>query len=323
MATLTRTGRILMFDDTPSNRNPLRRHADWQQNVQALPVLGPQGPRDYTLAPGEELTLFNGTRSLTANGSTEYDLALSVLDSSRYRLTWTGTGSAPGFRTARVVAVGGGNLIIAVQTNDTILVTSSLGAVFGAVMVGDDVLFPGVATGDPAVFDPLNEGLWTVLAAAAGQLQLARKPGTAFSATSETVALTDDDQVLVFSAAGTQVDDLVDLVAGFSASALRAYPVAAVTAKWIEFTSTLPLAEETVVPGVSGLKVYSDAKRFVYLETNQEVAVKLNGNTGETDRVEPLPDGSNGWFEKVGTTYSLAVKNRSTATATVTLISAE
>jgi hypothetical protein len=326
MATLSRTGRILMFDDTPSNRNPSRKHADWVLNVQALPVLVPQGPRDYVLAPGEEVTLFAGARALTPDGSTGYALTLSPLDSSRYRLTWTGAGADPTFRTARTVAASGGNLVFALQPNMTVLVTSSLGSIFGAVVTGDDVLVPGVATGDSALFNPLNEGEWTVLAASGAQLTLARKPGAAASGASETVAVTAATQFLAFSATGVQAGDRLDLTAGFYASSLRAYPVVAASSLWVEFTSTLPLADQTVVPGASALSVYSSAKRYVYLESDQEIAVKLNGNTGENDRVEPILPGdpdSRGWFEKLGTVYSLVVKNRSTATANIMMISAE
>jgi hypothetical protein len=325
MATLTRTGRILMFDDTPSNRNPIRRHADWQQSLQALPVLNPQGAKEFPLLPGEEATLWSGVRTLTANGSTAYDVTLSSLDPSRYRLTWTGVGADPGFRTARTVVSSPGNLLFALQANQTVKVTSSLGAIFGAVVVGDNVMVPGVVTGDPAVFDPLNEGLWEVLAKTSTELTLRRPADATFSGVTETVAVTSDDQFLAYSAAGVQVGDLLDLVSGFAGSSLRSYPVVAVTSLWVEFSYSMPLAEEAaVVPGASGLAVYSAAKRYVYLEADQEVAVKLNGDTGEHNRVEPIAGaGAPGWFEKFGTVYSLVVKNRSTASAVVVLISAE
>ena len=37
----------------------------------------------------------------------------------------------------------------------------------GAVLVGDTVFIPGASTGDTSVFNPLNEGAWSVLSATA------------------------------------------------------------------------------------------------------------------------------------------------------------
>lgn len=328
MATLTRDCRILAFDDTPSTRQPLRRFVDWKHQIQALPVSNPDGGHEFQIEPGAEVTVFNGSRTLGSNGSTSYDLALSPLDPSRYRLTWAGAGTAPAFRTARTLALSPGTVTFAVQANQTAIVTSSLGSVFGAVVAGDSVLVPGTSTGDStSPFNPLNEGLWVVLVASATQLSLGRPTGTVFSAYGETVTLADDLHILAYSQAGIQAGDVLDLVAGFASSALHAYEVLTATATYIEFTSSLPLANQAgVVPGATGANIYSSAKRYVYIEVDQEVALKFNGNTAETDRLEPISPGDDsrrGPFEKFGTAYSLSIKNRSTATATVIVITAE
>lgn len=325
MATLIRTGRILAFGDNPSNRNPSKRFADWQQDIQGYPVTNPL-TEEFKVAPGAEITLFSGIRTLTANGSTNYALSLSTLDPSRYRLTWAGAGTDPTFRTARSVAVAATTLTLTLLANQTLTVTCSAGAVFGAVVVGDIVTIPGVATGDTALFDPLNEGDWIVMAATSTTLTLKRDAGTVFSGASEAQAVASNSEFFVYSADGVQVDDILDITAGFTSDTLRSYRVLSVTSKWVEFVSSLPLAAQTVVPGASGIAFYSSAKRFVYLEADQEIAVKFNGNTGENDRIEPMVAGTEsgrGWAEKFGTAYSLVVKNRSTTRATVVLISAE
>jgi len=101
----------------------------------------------------------------------------------------------------------------------------------------------------------------------------------------------------------------------------------AVTAGYVEFISTVTLAEEAgVVPGVAGLQIYSASKRLIYLESDQEIAVKINGDTSERLRLEPWIAADTdrvASFIKTGATFSLSVKNRSTTRAKVQFISVE
>lgn len=325
MPLFRRSALALAYDDLETNSNPQRRFFDWRRDVTGVPVESPQSQR-ITVDPFTEVTIFNGSRTLGADGLTEFALTVSPLAPTRYRLTWTGIGAAPAFRVDRALALGGGTVTLTLQPNTTVAVVSSLGAVFGAVVVGDTVLVPGTSTGDAALFNPLNEGTWTVLAASATTLTLARAAGAVFSGATETVSLTANTQVQAYSAAGVQAGDTLDVVAGFSLAARSTYDIVTATARYIEFFSSLPLPAETVVPGATALAVYTAAKRYVYVEANQEVAVKLNGATDERVRVEPmLPGDPNGvgWFEKWGPTFSLVVRNRSTTRATVYYATAE
>ncbi len=327
MATLNIILQVVAFDDpnTGSN-NPARRAADWTRRIVGAQVLRPQ-TESFTLDPQEEVTVFSGTRTLATASNTELELSLSPLASTRYRLAWVATGTAPAFRTARTVVVTAGTMTLVANANLTMTVTSSLGSPFGAVVVGDTVLIPGTSTGDSASpFDPLNEGEWTVLAATSATLTLSRPTGVSFSGAGETATISSNSEFQVFSAAGVQVGDTLDISAGFAVTARHAYEIVAVTASHVEFTSTAPLAEETAVPTATGIKVYSASKTFVYLESDQEIAVKLNADTSENTRVEPVVAGDPsmvGIFAKQGLAYSVVLKNRSTAPANITFISAE
>ena len=257
-----------------------------------------------------------------------------------------GVGSAPAFRTDRAPSilnqsVGGtpatfyGYISISPQPNQVVFVTNpDTGgiplATWTTVQIGDQVFIPGVTTGDEAVFDPMNEGLWVVLGISSDHkvLTLGRITGTVYSA-STSINTSDIDYVSefqVFSSSGVQIEDTLDLVSGFSSQALRSYGITCVTPTYIEFRSSLPLSSEALVPGVGSFNVYSSQKSFISIETDQEIAVKLNGNTSETDRVSPILASEGGFvgvYSKFGTVYSLLLCNRSTAVATVTLISAE
>jgi hypothetical protein len=317
---------IVAFDDPTTHNNPQLLRPGWRRQWQGVPCESP-GSVELNIDPLQEVVAFNGARSLTVNGLTNFEISnVPALDVSRYRLEWAGAGAAPGFRTARTVAVETGNLVLTMNANQTLSCTSTLGAVFGDVSVGDQVFIPGASTGDSGPFDTLNEGLWSVLTAAAGGLTLARLGSGVISGATETVAIADDSEFQVFSSTGVQIGDTLDIVAGFSSSTWRAYEITSVTASRVEFVSTAPVGSETAVPGASGIAIYSAAKQFVYLESDQEVALKFNGATDETNRVTPFIPGDStqkGFAQKVGTVYSLSIKNRSTTRAKVILISAE
>jgi hypothetical protein len=97
-----------------------------------------------------------------------------------------------------------------------------------------------------------------------------------------------------------------------------------VTSTFIEFESTAPLPNQTVTPGVGSLVIFDQAKRWIYVEVNQEVELMLNGH-----RLPPIvpflagDDGKIGPFMHSGIIYSMALANKSTQEARVRIISVE
>lgn len=327
MSSLTFLIKALAYDDLPPTNNPTKRGIDRSLTTANIPVEN-DGMTPVSLDPFGTATLFDSSRTLGSNGSTAYDLTLSTIDPTVYRLTWTGVGAAPAFRVDRAVDTTGILLTLEVQTNSTLKVTAGSGTPFSAVLVGDVVFVPGASTGDPAgPFSALNEGYWTVLSATSTVLVLSRDPSAVFSGASEAVTPAAAYDFQAFSTAGVQAGDTVDLTAGFSALTLRSYEVTAVNPAWIEFRSTAPLGEEEdVVPGASGVSVYTMAKRFVLIESDQEIVVRFNADTSNNNRMEPWLAGSDGIIgtqHKVGPTYKLVLVNRSSVTAHVKVSSAE
>jgi hypothetical protein len=301
-----------------SSSNPARRYADWTRHIVSESVQNPT-VEDFDLLPGETRQVFSGTRSTSINGTTEFDLSLHTTESSVYRMTHSG-GTAPAFRTSRGLALNGEELTLTINNNATaVLELDALSAQsFSAVQVGDTVFLPGSTTGDTAsVFNANNEGFWLVLARATKSLTLRRRVGESFIGVAEVVTLTDDDQLQVYSAAGVQIGDSMDVSAGFSALTQKVFVVSEVTADWIQFTSTesLPL-ESGIIPTASGLSFYTEAKRFVRVEVDQEAVLRFNGDTSSSIRLSPRTPGDQeqiAHFEAWGSFWSLTVVNRSSA----------
>jgi hypothetical protein len=85
-------------DRNPSNA-PNRSNFKWERDVNGILANNPSSLQ-FSLAPGETRTLFDGQRTLTQDGTTQYTLSLVPFTTSTYQLAWVG-GTAPTFRTSR------------------------------------------------------------------------------------------------------------------------------------------------------------------------------------------------------------------------------
>jgi hypothetical protein len=317
---------VVYGDGEIATSNPQRVYVDWSTHVTGVSVVQPSS-REYQALPGETLSIFSGVRTTAIDNTTTFALTLNSVKSGVYRLTYS-SGTAPAFRTARTVNTSGVLLTISINNNATAEVLAG-GAIFGNVQVGDIVFIPNTTTGDAAgPFNVNNVGFWVVLATSTTKITLKRRVGEAFSGVAEAVTPSSNSQFTVFSAAGVQVGDTVEISAGFSAVTQKAYVVSEVTATWVEFTSTenLPL-ESGIVPTATGVVFYNDSKRFVRVEVDQDAAVRLNGDTGNSVRLAPRVSGDpdqTAHFEKWGPCWQLVIVNRSTtSTMVINVISAE
>jgi hypothetical protein len=327
MSILNHSVAIAAYEDSTVSNNPTQRSVDWRKSTGPISVSNP-ATQKIVIPPASSLTVFSGTRTTSIDGTTVFASTLNPALSSTYRITST-SGTPPALRTDRGLTLSGATVTVAINNNATATFTSSVGGSFSAVNVGDNVFVPTSATGDAvSPFNTSNGGMWVVIAKTATVLTMVRLAGTSFDGVSEVVVVTSNAQLLAFSSSGVQVGDTLEVVAGFSAVVQKSFTVSQVTPSWVEFVSTesLPL-ESGVVPGIGGLVFHTDAKKYVRVESDQELAVRLNGDTGNTNRLSPRASGtkgSEGWMDKWGTTWSLELVNRSnSASATVTVISAE
>lgn len=327
-STLNVSTKILAFSDTGEiTSNPRLKNVDWYRDISGMPVANPRS-EGYSIAPGGSKTIFDGTFVSTIDGTTAFDLTLSPLDPSRYRIAHS-AGTAPGIRTGRGLALNGVSVTFTVNNNATMTVSVPAGPDFTAVQVGDSVFIPHTTTGDvSSPVSVLNAGYWEVLAKASSlNITLVRPSGTDFEGITQTVALTASSQLRAYSATGVQVGDSVDITAGFSLSTRKTFEIVAATDLFIEIISTTALAAQAgVLPGATGLVFFSTNKVFVYVEANQECAVRVNGDTGNYQRLSP-PDASNAlWpaqYMRRGPTWLLTIVNLSATTVSGLVVHAE
>lgn len=325
LATARSTLTVLAFEDDLRTRNPKKRSVQREHDIGPVVVRNP-GSDAYDVGVGATTTAFNTAEALTADAGTTYSLAAVVVPGEppgTYRLQWTGTGAAPGFRTPRGVALAGRTATLTVNSDTTVTVTLDSTTPFGAVVAGDVALIPGVATGAAAgPFNGLNEGFWTVLQATTSSVVLVRRAGDVYSALGESAVVAADTDLRFFSAAGVQIGDTVEISAGFPTSAQHAYPVVGVAADYVDLTSPTPLPQGTAVPGVSGVQAYRAARAYVLVESDQEVGVVVNSTAAL--RLVPVAPGdpdNTARFEVTGPVYRLDVTNRSQTPAAIRVTS--
>lgn len=326
-ATLNVVTKILAYADEQANSQPRLRFVDWTRDISGVRVRDPRSEGHQV--PGQSvLTVFNGTRATTLDGTTAFSVALLPLtDANRYRFTWTG-GTNPTLRTGRGLTPTGVLLTLTVNPNATLSVVAA-SPLFGSVVVGDQIFIPHTTTGDAAnVFSVLNAGYWEVLAvASATSITLVRPAGQDFEGASEAVTPTSNSQLRAYSAAGVQIDDSVDVTAGFNLATRKTFDVVAVTDVFVEVVSTTPLATESgIMPTAAGMVFFSETKNFLYLEARREIIVRLNGDTGNTQRATP-DDPSDplkpGPYMIRGPIWRLDLYNRGATAADVTVITSE
>ena len=322
--------RAVAYGDTLPSSNPQRRAFDWTRQFQGIQVTNPK-TYSVTLVQGGSQLVFDGTRSTTLDGTTQFTITLNSSIPSTYRFSFVG-GTNPSLRTNRGLALftAGRTVTVAALANQSATLTLS-GGTWGSVVAGDTLYIPGPVTNDgTSPFNVLNQGYWVVLSnPGATVITVARPVGTVFSAASEgPITLAADSNVQAYSAAGVQVGDMVNLSAGFSSGNFGTYQVSAVTTSWFEVTSTLPLAlDVAAMPGATGLVFYSMAKSFIRIESDQPVVAQLNGSTSTTiPTINPLLAGDPeqpGWLELVGPVWSLTLLNKSQNQANCIVFSAE
>ncbi len=320
------TNHLCFADSESVTTNPRKRFFDFTTNLNGIKVRRPESD-DGVLAPGETQTLFSGVRSLTIDNSSTFDLSLSSILPSTYRLTCV-SGTAPSFRVARAVTMNGEEIGIIINNNATVDFTLDefSSNTFVAIQVGDVVFIPGPTTGDSASpFSDINQGFWTVLAKGAvgsganRKLTMKRPGGDIFQATDENVIVTANSQFQAFSSGAVQIGDSLRISSGFSSVTLQTYQISKVTSSWVEFFSSEPLPLESgIVPTASGISIYSDARDFIRLEVDQNAVVRLNGDPNDFNTISPMVTSDServGYFEKWGAIWSLVLVNQNQGSA--------
>lgn len=325
MSTLIVSSKAVAHSDLAATNDPRRKHFDWTQD-RKVPCMNPKSDEEQ-LASGAVFSFFNGTVATSLDNTTAFDVTRSPLGGNRYRFTNSG-GTAPVLRTNRGLTLNTQTLSVLDNGDGSATMTLGGGS-WGATAAGDSLFLPGPQTGDGASpFNVLNQGFWVVLAVISSTvLQVTRPSSMDYSVSAETQTIASNSQVVALSPTGVQVGDQVSISAAFSLSTQRTFTIDAVTDSWFEVVSASIIPLETgKTPGTTGMVFYTEAKKFVRIEADQIVAIRINGMVTDNIKIQPDLPGSvdnTGWQELYGPVWSLTVVNKSAQVANVVVFSAE
>lgn len=311
---------LLIFLSTSSDinasNNPSQNNFKWTRNVNGLSVSNPSSLA-FPLAPGETKVLFNGTRTLSQDGTTQYSIALKPLTSNTYVLSGV-SGTLPNFRSPRAPGSDATTQVTATLNGPLVTFSSTGGTAFNLI-VGGAIVGDSVRIGN--LFSPALQGEYKILALTATSFTVENAAGVTQGPI--TLGAGFASQVSIYSALGVQTDDIVVISGGFSPVTQGSYKVTSVGANFLEFYSTDTLPIESSIQ-TQAIAVYSDAKQLVYLESDQHCSMIVNGIAG--GEISPFVIGNStkpGIFMRTSTMYSMSVTNISTSPASLFLASVE
>lgn len=304
------------YNDLSSSNAPSLSSFKWDREMDSIACQNPLSS-SFSLAPGETKSLFSGVRILSQNNTTQYSIALKPLNSSIYILSAV-SGALPNFRTPRASGADATTQISITQNGPLLTLSSTSGTplslISGGAVVGDLVRI-----GD--LFNQSNQGEFKILSLTATSLTIENELGVIEGPI--TLGAGFASQLQIYSAAGVQVGDTLVISGGFSPVTQASYKITSVAANFLEFSSLDALPQEGPIT-TQAIAVYSVAKRLVYLESDQNCSIALNGVA--SGKIEPLIDVNNvqpGVFLNSSTVYSMSVTNNSTNMANLFLASVE
>lgn len=307
------------YKDENATNNPSKNHFKWNSDNQGITISEPDS-KEIKLPAGQSLSLFAGSISTSADNTTTWNIALKSGTTQTYVIS-KASGTSPAFRTARTTGADA-TTQITVTKNASLLTFSSTGGTALNLIVG------GVAVGDEVrigtLFNVVNRGKFKVLARTATSFTIENENGQAEGPI--TLGVGFADQINIFSAAGVQVGDKVDLKAGFSSVSFGSYEITDVSPDYIEIYSgdALP-TENGVSNNPAALLIYRDSKNFLYIESDKKLSIKID-DSATPNQLNPMMAGTTsiaGVFMSSAPMKSVEITNTSMETATIFYVTTE
>jgi hypothetical protein len=300
------------FEDSKVTNNPSLNNLKWTRDVKGIDVANPIG-KTIQLISGASDTILAAAVTLSADLTTTYDIALVSGSSTTYRISHN-SGTLPVFRTARVSG--------ADATSKVTITKNAKLLTFTATVVPFALVSNGVVVGDyvrvGSAFAVANQGVFKIISRSATSFVVENELGIL-----ETdILLGSDfaDDINIYSAAGVQIGDSLEINNGFSLVTLGTYEISDVSHNYVEFYCADALPQETAVSNnPAAFVIYRNAAKFLFVETDSKITITING--GDPVYLETMLAGTtkvNGMFLLNSTLKSVVLSNPTLDNANVT-----
>jgi hypothetical protein len=311
---------LLGYSDPAATTNPLLRDIDYKRQFIGVPTQNSFSQR-ITIPAASSMTVASTARSLSQDATSQYKIDL--YENNTFRFSWAG-GTNPILKTKRAVT----------YSNTTAFTLTKVGNIITYTWtgVGTDPNFAanGVIAGDifhieeGGNFNTANSGSFVIVGVADGYVEVINEDGVEETAIA-LGAVVDGlwSPLQIFKNDGVQVGDNVSITStAFNVNNRGIYTITNITPEWFELENGLPGVPEGpfAIGAAPAIVFYSDIFKFLYLESDQTVSVRINGDTSDRVQIEPIEaaDPTNvGIYLQRGGVWSLVIANNSNTTANV------
>jgi len=239
-----------------------------------------------TLAPFESKTVVSTRRSSGLDATTELQVSQPISSlTTTWRLTWTGTGANPLFRTARALSTTALTAITISRLSDTIVRLTQATAPLSttAIQIGDYLLIEKTTDSFTSPFTTSNQGTPVKVVGKTSTTIDVQDNGFMVAETAVVLGADFAEALKVFSASGVQQNDtLVIKSTALNAGNRGEFKVTAVSSDYVEIEASSLVAE--TVTGALATNVYfaDEVVRFLGITASGQIKVTIDGEPVET-----------------------------------------
>jgi hypothetical protein len=269
----------LLISEYAASKNPLVRVPDITRSYQDIPTFN-ENSNSMNVVPGDTVNIVSNMRTLTADLTTTFAISFPVLGSSVTRMTWTGVGTSPGFRTARSLGVDSTTIISVTRRAPSIVRFATVsGTAFStlSILVGDFIRIERSTDAFDSPFSVQNQGTTLKIVGVGASTFDVQDNGILAAEIGAALGSGFATAMKVLSAGPVKVGDVVLLDGNSSLVNAGRYSITQVSDSYIEFIS--PQAyPETFVNNPLSVKIYVGLIGFINLHANGPIQISIDGN---------------------------------------------
>jgi len=272
---------LLIFEDKNNSKNPDIRLPDISRQIHQVPVDFDKSERT-SIYTNEIKDILTTQRTLGWDNTTQIEFARPISSEDYFRITYTGTGTAPGFRTNRNM---GGDatteVTISRVTNYVARIQNTAGTAWtlGSIQVNDIIKFDKDTDSVTSPFSASNKGKEYIVQATGADYIDFIDNGSIILEAGVLLGANYDDVLRVIAQSPVKKGDTIQIEgSGINPSNHGRFEVVDVSSDFIEVINPLGYAQ-TVLYGTNTLVVYEYLIGFIHLRASGPIKIRCGGQT--------------------------------------------
>jgi hypothetical protein len=302
------------YEDDVASTDPMNKAFDVSTSKVGLHV-GFPAVCTRVVHPGQIMLLESTSRTLAYDGTTELAVSHPELGSDLVRMRWTGVGTAPAFRTLRVIAGGSDTQVTLSRMSNTaakMQVTGGTVWSLSTVQIGDEVFFGKTVDGEfTSPFSEVLQGSRFSIVDKGSDYLVFRDNGIASAESDITLGVGFDSALRVFSAAGVKVGDKLKFAVGANLKPdNKSYvlEITQVSDRDVYFVNPYAV-DEIAIPGADSFVAFERMLNFLAVQATGAIDLRLDSSSATSIPLYEYETGASIFMGTVSATSIYAVNN--------------